>query len=109
MKLWVDDVRPPPDRDTWLWAKTASEAIAMIQLEHVAQGPVFEEMSLDHDLGEGVSELDHGVIYDTKPIIYWLIDRHEQGHSFWPDEVLVHSSNPPGATWLREMIKRYKP
>lgn len=103
MKLWVDDLRTPPD-DTWTWAKTVAHAIALL-----VSTPDIEVMSLDHDLGEGRGEFDYAAIYDTKPIIYWLIDRHEEGTDQWPDRVEVHSSNPPGATWLREMIKRYKP
>ena len=45
MKLWLDDKRKPPwDYD--LWAKTAKEAIAMLE-EH---GDAIEHCSLDHDL-----------------------------------------------------------
>ena len=44
MRLWVDDERVAPDG--WLWAKTAEEAIRLLEENQV------EKMSLDHDLGD---------------------------------------------------------
>ena len=44
MKLWLDDVRPPPD-ETWLWARTVDEA------KRSSPQTELSEQSLDHDLG----------------------------------------------------------
>lgn len=43
MRLWLDDLRPPPPG--WEWAKTVEEAILIIESGEVV------EASLDHDLG----------------------------------------------------------
>ena len=49
MKLWLDDVRTPPD-ETWLKARTVDAAIAMMKTGRMS------EASLDHDLtGENES------------------------------------------------------
>jgi hypothetical protein len=44
-KLWVDDLRDPPD-DTWVWSKTSADAMSTLTLS-----AKFRVMSLDHDLG----------------------------------------------------------
>ena len=44
MKIWLDDVRTPPDG--FVWAKTADEAIYLLDNHRVT------EISLDHDLGD---------------------------------------------------------
>jgi hypothetical protein len=90
MKLWVDDLRPPPD-DTWTVARTSEEAVL-----HLLMRP-WEVMSLDHDLGGEDT---------TREIIKWLCECEPE---CWPPEVLVHTSNPVGRTWLLGMIGRYKP
>lgn len=89
MKLWVDDLREPPEG--WYWAKTSEHAIEMLILgrNHV------EEMSLDHDLGEDDT---------TRRVVLWMCE-----NSQWPETVGVHTANPVGREWLEGMIARYKP
>jgi hypothetical protein len=97
MKLWVDDLRPPPD-GTWHWVKTSSEAISvLLQMKdsYSLDGTPPEIMSLDHDLGG----LD-----TTRPVVLWCCE-----NNFWPDEVRIHTMNPVGRTWLAGMVERYKP
>lgn len=53
MKLWLDDVRAPPD-DSWTWAVSAKQAIDIM----LAQWP--SHVSLDHDLGD--YEVDGNVV-----------------------------------------------
>lgn len=93
MKIWVDDIRTPPD-DTWKWCKTSSEAIATLVYCYVGDN-VVELMSLDHDLG-GVDT--------TRSVVLWCCE-----NDFWPLEVRVHTANPVGREWLTGMIERYKP
>ncbi len=76
MKLWLDDLRPPPEG--WMWARTVEEA-----MPHLRSGEV-AEASLDHDLGEGVEE--------GHRLVLWMAE-----HGIWPTQaVSVHSSNPLG-------------
>lgn len=88
MKLWVDDVRTPPD-ETWWWAKSSKRAIAFLYY------PFVTRMSLDYDLGED----------DTGR----LVVLHMCEHGVWPKIIEVHSQNPYGRDWLEKMIERYKP
>lgn len=46
MKIWLDDVRTPPD-DTWEWCKNHVDFMAAIQYP-----PEIEFISFDHDLGD---------------------------------------------------------
>ncbi|MBA5846182.1 MULTISPECIES: cyclic-phosphate processing receiver domain-containing protein [Gordonia] len=87
MKLWVDDLRTPPDG--WAWAKTSAEAIGMLT-DHAVTEP-----SLDHDLGGDDT---------TRPVVLWMCE-----HEVWPEVVRVHSANPVGVEWLTGMVDRYRP
>lgn len=93
MKIWVDDIRIPPD-DTWKWYKTSFDAIRCLQgCRHFRKS--IDLMSLDHDLGGDDT---------SRPIVMWMCE-----NDFWPVEVVVHSANPTGIDWLEGMIERYKP
>ena len=50
MKLWLDDVRTPPD-ETWTWVKSAQEALELFR-----QPNVVDIASLDHHLGGAPSK-----------------------------------------------------
>jgi hypothetical protein len=99
MKIWVDDLREPPD-ESWTWYKTSAEAIKSLQdcmwLCRNKSAIYRDEIwSLDHDLGGDDT---------TRPIVLWMCE-----NAFWPVEVVVHSANPVGIEWLEGMIERYKP
>lgn len=94
MKLWLDDIREPPDG--WLWAKNAGQAIAIIQA--FADSPLeWEDASFDNDLGEGLPE--------GHTVVYYMAE-----HNIWPTQKpTAHSSNPPRRDHIRGMIDRYGP
>lgn len=94
MKIWVDDIRTPPD-NTWIWCMTSEHAISVLESASGWYKNFIEVMSLDHDLGGDDT---------TRPIILWCCE-----NDFWPEEVRVHSANPPGVYWLESMIERYHP
>jgi hypothetical protein len=101
-KLWVDDLRPPPDAEPgrfgeaisedWIWVKTSDAAI-----EFLDQMP-FDEISFDHDLGGDDT---------TRPVVLWMCEY--LGPKLWPKAVTVHSSNPPGSDWILGTCRRYAP
>lgn len=97
MKIWVDDIRTPPD-ETWVWYKTSSEVIEWLEYDKSWTDMTFaidtQVMSLDHDLGGDDT---------TRPIVLWMCE-----NEYWPKEVRVHSANPVGIEWLEGMIARYK-
>lgn len=92
MKIWVDDVRTPPD-DTWSPRYTSAGTIGWLKICK-RMGWTIDVMSLDHDLGDDDT---------TRPIVLWMCE-----NDFWPREVRVHSANPVGVEWLTGMIERYK-
>jgi len=78
MKLFIDDIREPPDK-TWLVARTYKQAE-----EYILSGLV-EEVSFDHDLGEEKTGYDLAKLFERA--------------SFYgkePPVWRVHSANPVG-------------
>lgn len=93
MKIWVDDIRTPPD-DSWLWKKTSAETLLLLEHCRHCWRHDIDLMSLDHDLGGDDT---------SRRIVLWMCE-----NEWWPEEVIVHSANPVGVEWLEGMIKRYK-
>lgn len=81
MKLWIDDLREPPDA-TWHWSKSSADAL--LCFKHFASD--IHEVSFDHDLGG-----DDTVM----PVVREIESRafHGRGDPF---EWRVHSANPVG-------------
>ena len=91
MKLFVGDTREVPD-GTWTLVRTAKEAITLLQ-EHEGE---IEEISLDHDLGEGL---------DGYHLLKW-IEAKVFLHSYKPPGImLVHSANPVGKANMEAAIR----
>lgn len=90
MKLWIDDIREPPE-DYDAWARNYDEAIRAINTG------VFNVISLDHDLGE-----DSKTGYD----ILCNIERQIAKGGWWIQlpEFRVHSANPVGAANMLRAI-----
>jgi len=93
MKIWVDDLRTPPD-ETWTWCKKSFDAI-MLLANAMIDNQTVDKMSLDHDLGGDDT---------TRKIVLWCAY-----NNWWPVEVTVHSANPVGVEYLEGVINRYKP
>lgn len=99
MKLYLDDIRSPPD-ETWTLVKTVEEAKALL-----LPGDV-ECASLDHDLG--MVETSPGIFSETEQpngmaLCRWMA---ETGH--WPKfKPAVHSANVVAAPVMRAFIERF--
>ena len=98
MKLWHDDVRPPPEG--WVWARTNAVAKELLETGSVT------ECSLDHDLGfhdvlrpddpESLAKVvrPHGLTEETGlDLVNWMV-----ATGCVPAKVTIHSWNPDGAT-----------
>lgn len=129
VKLWLDDVRPPPD-DTWTWATTAEQARGILLRSNVV------EASLDHDLGyDGPRPTPCAVctgsgwtVGDGSPcegceghgwenyqafgawgghedngyeLVKWMCREH-----LLPEVITIHSWNPDGADNMRVQLIR---
>lgn len=102
MKLWLDDCRPPYMHGCqgWHWAKTAAEAIMVLNTGKV------DEASLDHDLAEehypwncSAIEKTTGTGYD---VVCWM-----EENNVWPvNGTRVHSMNPIGRARMEQVIER---
>lgn len=88
MKIWLDDIRTPPEG--WEWARTAQEAIALLETGNV------EEISLDHDLGEILSG------YDVACWIERAVFDKRIRLPIWH----VHSANPVGRARIIAALER---
>lgn len=103
LKLYIDDIRDPPD-STWATFRTSSEALAFLRGVYgsLVGAPGYDKtdnqveidvISFDHDLGGDDT---------TRPIMTWMCE-----YGIWPSEVLVHSANPVGKSWLLGMADQY--
>jgi len=90
MRLFLDDIRTPPD-ETWTWVKTIEDAIPLLESGEV------EEASLDNDLGENIEE--------GRKLVLWMAEK-----GTWPtNEIHVHSANPVAVEYMLGVIDRYGP
>lgn len=90
MKLWIDDERNPPD-NSWIIARTADNAMRLIGTG------IFQEISLDHDLGEEKTG------YDVICHLEFLLNVKSLMFSF-PDVIRCHSANPVGRARIEQAI-----
>ena len=95
-KLYVDDVRNPPDT-TWIIARTSSEAIVICKNQKTMPGI----MSLDHDLGGE----DTIMTFLKELFEYWC--EHFNSKETIPKYV-VHSANPIGSKNAISFMESWK-
>ena len=92
MKLFVDDLRVPPD-NSWTVARSSEDAIALLQRNKIT------EVSLDHDLGIVNDFFDDGY-----KVVVWLEERN-----IWPvNGIRCHSANPVGVQRINAAIAAIK-
>lgn len=101
MVLWLDDLREPA-RNGFIgarWAKTAAEAIKLLE------GGKVTFASLDHDLS---TEATMGIAVDDEETGYSVVCWLESHPEFWPlDGVRVHSLNPAGKSRMLVPIRAH--
>ena len=95
MKLWLDDIRLPPDA-SWTWAKSAHAAIAL--LRHPPE-PI-TEMSFDHDLGHTLTYREY-TGYDVACVLEELARDSILPRVKWR----IHSANPIGRQRIAMALK----
>lgn len=81
MKLWIDDIRTPPNDTDYVWAKSTNQSIELIQ----QYKDNIDYIDIDHDAGDYAS--DGG---DFIKILDWL-----EANEFWCT-LRIHSMNPVG-------------
>lgn len=92
-KLWIDDVREPPEG--YLWIKTVRDAQAWVEMCDTFNDECIDVIDIDHDAGVFTSQGgDYIKLFD------WL---EETGHSI---PIHIHSMNPVGVENMRQIIQR---
>jgi hypothetical protein len=95
MRIWLDDIRTPPEG--WTWAQTYDEAVGLLERGEA------EAISLDHDLGDENPNGHERTGYD---VLLYLVQMKMDGRPV-PGEVRVHSANPVGVARMEGVIDRY--
>ena len=96
MKLWIDDVRQPPESfiPSYLWVKTVYMAKEIIELRE-EEGHPFEMIDIDHDAGDFV-----GAGGDYIKLLDWL---EETGRNY---PIRIHSMNVVGRMNMEAICRR---
>ena len=84
MVIWVDDVRPRPMQEGWVWCKSVKETQASIMSLESRNIPI-ELIDIDHDAGDYAD--DGG---DYIKLLDWL---EATGRNY---PIRIHSMNPVG-------------
>jgi Cyclic-phosphate processing Receiver domain len=97
MRLWLDDVRKPPD-DSWTWAQNAEDFSALL----ADYGRQCTEISFDHD----ISSYDYiGNEITGYHCLCWVEKKVYNGEMQLP-KMTVHSANPAGRKKMELAIQR---
>jgi hypothetical protein len=96
-KLWVDDMRNPPD-DSYDVARTYDEAIDMLTKYK------YTDIWLDHDLGDFSGP--NGRERTGYDVILWLVERKHEGE-YVPMNFHILTANPVGRAKFEGVISRY--
>lgn len=89
-KIWVDDIRYPPNTD-WIWVKSVNQAKILIEILENTDSKML--ISLDHDAG------DYGPP-DYIKILDWL---EETGRNY---PIHIHSMNVVGRMNMEAICKK---
>ena len=94
MKLWIDDVRPAPNKNEYTHLHAVDMAKFSIILNE-NKGSPYELIDIDHDAGDYAQ---YGGDYIK--LLDWL---EETGRSY---PIRIHSMNPVGVQNMRAIIER---
>lgn len=100
MKLWLDDLRNPPD-SSWHWVKNPLEAMGILIWLSVHHEEHLTAISFDHDLGCtycGQEITGYNVACALERLVY-------DGLILTVPEWNVHSANPPGAERIEAAMR----
>lgn len=115
LKLYLDDVRTPTDKD-WILVRNYEEFVNQINL-HGLDG--FEEISLDHDLGESAMIEYYTNVKNNNSLNYKNIEE-KTGYDCCKfiinlsmtknipiPQVYIHSANPIGSLNMMSYVNNY--
>lgn len=97
LRIWVDDIRKPPESfiQSYLWVASVDDAKALIETIETRSSNEIELLDLDHDAGDYASKGG-----DYIAILNWM---EETGRNY---PIRIHSMNPVGVENMRRIIQR---
>lgn len=95
-KIWVDDIRYPPNTD-WIWVKSVNQAKTLIEILENTSSEML--ISLDHDAGAYAAEGG-----DYINILNYLEARANEGHKI-NYAFRIHSFNTVGYMNMKAIIE----
>lgn len=109
MKIWIDDVRQPPEG--YVWYKSTREALRGIVLDHKDE---IELIDLDHDAGDYAKDggdfinvLDELERLSRKRNVINGVEFHNYWHQRCKEiKFRLHSMNPVGVENMRRIIQK---
>ena len=99
--LLVDDLRTFTVPRAVTTARTSKDAVAILEQARTA-GEAFDEVWLDHDLGDATGTND-----TVMPVIDWLCEQAINGEQAPVGTLYVHTSNPVGANTMVRALTRH--
>ncbi len=93
MKIYIDDIRDPPDK-SWTVIRELSVALDFVKVLEFYDSKI-ESISFDHDLGGEDT---------TRPVMMFLCEKN-----YWPKNIYIHTANPVGREYLEQLTTRYAP
>lgn len=100
MKLWLDDLRLPPEG--WEWVKSVEDCISALKTGQV------EMLSLDNDLGLEFNDngeflmAAEAVAPEGYLVVDWMVE-----NNVWPDWVSLHTSNVVARNYMRKLLEKH--
>jgi hypothetical protein len=97
LRIWVDDIRKPPESfiESYLWVASVDDAKSLIETIETRSSNEIELLDLDHDAGSYASKGG-----DYIEILNWM---EQTGRSY---HIRIHSMNPVGGENMRRIIQR---
>jgi hypothetical protein len=95
MKVWLDDIRIPPDG--WIWAKNADEFSVLLFTRYIS------EISFDHDIASFTDTGDEVTGYTC---LCWVEKMIMNDPNFPIPKMYVHSANPVGRQKMQKVIDK---
>lgn len=98
-RLWIDDMREPPD-ESWIVARKVQSAINILG-QYSYQ---WDEISLDHDIENRPSDETFNPVARYIALMYGNMQKVE---SVKMPKITIHSINPVGAKEMQQILKDY--
>ena len=95
MRIWLDDERPAPPG--WRHETSPSAVIGLISMGFVS------EISLDHDLGEGVVGTGYDVLRWLESRVYAAMN-HGVPLDFELPKISIHTANPVARSRMSQAV-----